>query len=236
METEQILALLRETFKGARPDGLQQLAAIIGLQAQTDQEARDIVSRLTEDGVKSFITDWRRRTDAEITKATKSHDEALKAKYNLVEKQPKEQPTDEQKAAPQDPSAAPVELTAETVARIVEERIKAVTDQLTQREAAQTYRARFTQELDKAEIKGAQRNMLLRNFERVGTFKTPEEFDTYLAETGADIAAMRQEASDLKLSEATTPIYGAPDTEGISKGVADFIASQKAEAPEGKPL
>ena len=46
---EKILALLVAKFQGVRKDGLQHLAAAIGLQVTTEEEANQVVDKLTAD-------------------------------------------------------------------------------------------------------------------------------------------------------------------------------------------
>ena len=62
---EQILALLVAKFQGVRKDGLQHLAAAIGLQVATIEEANGVVDKLTADKVSQYVTDWRKVADAE---------------------------------------------------------------------------------------------------------------------------------------------------------------------------
>ena len=64
---EQILALLVAKFQGVRKDGLQHLAAAIGLQVATIEEANGVVDKLTADKVSQYVTDWRKVADAEIS-------------------------------------------------------------------------------------------------------------------------------------------------------------------------
>lgn len=83
---EQILALLVAKFQGVRKDGLQHLAAAIGLQVATIEEANGVVDKLTADKVSQYVTDWRKVADAEISKANQTYENGLKEKYDFVEK------------------------------------------------------------------------------------------------------------------------------------------------------
>ena len=83
---EEILALLQTKFVGARKDGLEQLAGAIALQCTTKDEAQAIIDKLSDEKVKGFITDWRKKTDAEISKATATHERGLREKYDFTEK------------------------------------------------------------------------------------------------------------------------------------------------------
>ena len=55
---EQILALLVTTFQGVRKDGLNQLARSLALTVKTEDEAKEVVGKLTADQVKAFVSDW----------------------------------------------------------------------------------------------------------------------------------------------------------------------------------
>ena len=81
---ERILALLVAKFQGVRKDGLQHLAAAIGLQVTTEEEANQVVDKLTADKVSAFVTEWRRTADAEISKANQTYENSLKEKYDFV--------------------------------------------------------------------------------------------------------------------------------------------------------
>ena len=83
---EKIFALLVAAFQGVRKDGLSQLAAAMATQAKTEEEANEVVGKLTADQVNSFVSDWRKEADAEITKANRTYEEGLKKKYNFVDK------------------------------------------------------------------------------------------------------------------------------------------------------
>lgn len=236
MELEELLALLTAKFKGARKDGLEQLAAVIGLQCANKEEAEAIIEKLTEDKVKAFITDYRRKADAEISKATKTHEQGLRDKYNFVDKS-QQGNGGQQTGNGQQQGAGSNEITLDAIRELVSEQLKGVITTFNAREAAQSYRKTFEDELDKAGVKGRQRDMMLRNFDRVNTFKTPDEFNTYLQEAQGDIAAIQQELADQGLGAHDKPLFGAVTKEGISAGVADFLAAQsKPDSLSGKEV
>ena len=91
---EKILKLLETKFQGTRKDGLSILAGVLSLTAQDEETAQKIIDNLDAEGVKQFITDYRRATDSEITKANKTAEENLRQKFDFVEKgkQPEPQP------------------------------------------------------------------------------------------------------------------------------------------------
>lgn len=230
---EEILALLQTKFAGARKDGLETLAGAIALQCSTKEEAQAIIDKLSDEKVKGFITDWRKKADAEISKATATHETKLKDKYNFVEKEKGGDGAGEGGGKGQ---PAGGELTLEAIDKLIEKRLEGVTTTFNAREAAKGYRATFEQELDKAGVKGRQREMMLRNFDRANTFKTPEDFQTYLTEAQGDIDAIKQEQADAGLGGQAKPLFGAVNKEGVSNAVADYLAGKKENTLSGKEV
>lgn len=231
---EEILALLLEKFTGARKDGLEHLASGIAIQCSNIDEAKAIVEKLSDDKVKGFITDWRKKADAEISKATATHETKLKDKYDFVDKEKGGSSAGE--GGKEQPAGG--ELTLDAIDKLIEKRLEGVTTTFNAREAAKGYRATFEQTLDKAGVKGRQRDMMLRNFDRVNDFKTPEDFQTYLNEAQGDIDAINQEQADAGLGGQAKPLFGAVNNEGVSTAVADYLASKGADTNKlsGKEL
>lgn len=219
---EEILALLKAQFSGVREDGLQQLAAALSLQVETKEQATELVGKLTAEKVTKFVQDWRKKADAEIAKANTTYENGLKEKYDFVEKgkQPPATPP-----APA-PSGA---VTLEQIKELIQAEMKGVQQSITDINAgkvAEAREARFVGALDKAGIKGKTRELLLGGF-KGRTFKDDEEFNTYMTEQDAELAALAQEQADNGLLVGGKPIFGAVNEKGISKGVADYIASQQ---------
>lgn len=229
--TLAILALLQAKFAGVRKDGLQQLAAVIGVQVANEEEANEVVGKLTADKVSKFVTDWRKSADAEIAKANKTHEDGLRRKYDFKEKeQPGEPNPGETK-----PNPTGGALTADDIRAIIREENKAIRDEyasLRAEKTTATRREQFVAKLDAAKIEGKERDMMLRSFDRAAsTFKDDEDFNGYLTEVQGDLDAIAQERSDKGLSNHEKPLFGAVNKEGISAGVADYIASQSSANP-----
>jgi hypothetical protein len=83
---EKILALLTAAFAGVRKDELNHIANVLAFQVDTEEKAKEVVGKLTADQINSFITDWRKEADAEISKANKTYETGLKQKYDFTEK------------------------------------------------------------------------------------------------------------------------------------------------------
>jgi hypothetical protein len=54
---EKILALLQAQFAGVRKDGLNHIANVIAFQVDTEEQAKEVVGKLTADQINSFIAD-----------------------------------------------------------------------------------------------------------------------------------------------------------------------------------
>lgn len=227
---EKILALLVARFQGVRKDGLQHLAAAIGLQVATEEEANQVVDKLTADKVSAFVTEWRRSADAEISKANQTYESSLKEKYDFVEKG-KQTPPGEQQTPPDTGGA----VTLDAISKLIEDKLKGVQDSITTLNAdkvADSRRKLFVAKLDEAKVEGRQREMMLRNFDRINTFANDDDFNNYMTEAQGDIAALQQERADQGLQGHEKPLFGAVNKEGISSGVAEFIK----ERTESKTL
>lgn len=222
----EILSLLKAQFSGVREDGLQQLAAAIGLQVATKEEATEIVGKLTADKVEKFVKDWRSKADAEISKATQTNEARLKEKYDFVDKQ-KPTPTPPQPTPPADG-----QLTLEQVKALIAEQMQGVQQSITSitdDKIAETRKATFVAALDKAKLEGSKRNLLLDNFGRM-TFKDDADFNSFLEAQTAQFATLAQEEADKELLNHDKPIFGAVTKDGVSQGVADYIAQRAAES------
>lgn len=228
--TLAIFTLLQTKFADVRKDGLQQLAAVIGVQVANEEEANEVVGKLTADKVSKFVTEWRKTADAEIAKANKTHEDGLRRKYDFKEK---EQPGEPQPGEETPPTGGA--LTAEQIRAIIREENKVIRDEYASLRAEKTVatrREQFVAKLEAAKIEGKERELMLRSFDRIApTFKDDEDFNGYLNGVQGDLDAIAQERSDKGLLNHEKPLFGAVNKEGISAGVADYIASQSETNP-----
>jgi hypothetical protein len=226
---EKILALLIAKFAGVRKDGLTQLATALSLQVTTDDEAATVVGKLTADQVNSFVTDWRKEADSEISKANKTYEDGLKKKYDFVEKKAE---TEQGK----DPVKVDGPIDAKAIQNIVAEAVKAVVAPLQQKIEAfesgnttQSRKALIEKELDGSPAKFKEK--ILKDFERM-KFDNDESFSSYLNETKEDIKALNQDLADQGLSAHGRPFRSFKQDDGkeVSAGVQDYIKSQAKES------
>lgn len=220
---EKILALLTAKFEGVRKDGLQQLASVIGLQVTTEEEANEVVGKLTAEKVSGFVTSWRSSADAEIAKANKTYEDGLKQKYDFVEKGKQTPPAG---ANELEPGGA---ITLDAISKLIDSKLSGVQSSITEMntdKVATSRRELFVAKLDEAKLEGSTREILIKNFDRANNFQSDEDFNGYIADLQGDIAALAQERADAGLSGHEKPIFGAVNKEGVSSGVADYIKAQ----------
>lgn len=217
-----ILALLVEKFQGARKDGLNVLAGILALQASTEDEAKALVEKITDAQVNEFIKDYRKDVDKEVSESNKTFETNLRKKYDFKEKEVE---------PGNDPSKNPNDI-AEIVKAAVAAAVKPFEEKLSGYETkniADSRLAKLNEKLNdcKDETFKAQ---TLKDFARM-TFANDDDFTQYLNDKTADIATANQNVANAALGGASgKPLFAQKGDDGISKGVADYVASQKPEA------
>jgi hypothetical protein len=233
---EKILALLMAKFSGVRKDGLTQLATALSLQASTDEEAATIVGKITADQVNSFVSDWRKEADSEISKANKTYEDGLKKKFDFVEKKAEPEPG-------KDPIKVDGPIDAKAIQNLIAEAVKAVVAPLQQKidnfesgNIIQTRKGLIEKELEGSPAKF--REKILKDFERM-KFDNDEVFTAYLSETKEDAKALVQDLADQGLSSHGRPFRPAKQDDGkeVSAGVQEYIKAQTSEsAAKGKEV
>ena len=216
-----ILALLVAKFQGARKDGLNVLAGILALQASTEDEAKALVEKITDAQVNEFIKDYRKDVDKEVSESNKTFETNLRKKYDFKEKET---------GPGGDPNKNPENL-AEIVKAAVAAAVKPFEEKLSGYETkniADSRLAQLNEKLNdcKDETFKAQ---TLKDFARM-SFATDDDFTQYLNDKAADIANANQNVANAALGGASgKPLFAQKGDDGISKGVADFVASQNPE-------
>lgn len=219
-----ILALLVAKFQGVRKDGLSVMAGILALQAATEEEAKNLVDKLTDAQVNEFIKDYRKDVDKEVSESNKTFETNLRKKYDFKEKETE---------PGGDPNKNPENL-AEIVKAAVAEAVKPFEEKLSSYETkniAETRLAALNEKLNgcKDETFKAQ---TLKDFARM-SFATDDDFTQYLNDKAADIETANQNVANAALGGASgKPMFAQKNEDGISKGVADYVASLKPENNE----
>lgn len=230
---EKILALLVAKFSGMRKDGLAQLAGALSLQATTEEEASTLVEKVTQEKADSFIKDFRKDVDKEVSDANKTYEGNLKKKFDFVEKKGEADPNPNPNPNPQNPT---------DIAAIVAQAIKSAVEPLQQKLAG--FEGQKTAETRLQALEGKLKDVpesfkaqKLKDFSRMN-FDSEEAFTEYLAETETDITAFTQELADKGLSGQSRPIFGSQNKDGVSSAVSSFIESKadKGNALGGKEV
>lgn len=220
---DKILALLTAKFSGVRKDGLTALARSLALQCATEEEAKTLVEKLTDAQVGDFVKEYRAEVDKEVSESTKTFENNLKKKFDLVAKKPDPEPDPNQKPDPTDMSAI--------IKAAVAEAVKPFQEKLSGYEADNIAKSRL-QSLNEKLASCKDENFkaqTLKDFARM-KFDTDEEFTEYLTEKEKDIATANQNKADVDLrNSGGSPLFSQKEESGISKGVAAFINSQKPE-------
>lgn len=217
-----ILALLVAKFQGARKDGLNVLAGILALQASTEDEAKALVEKITDAQVNEFIKDYRKDVDKEVSESNKTFETNLRKKYDFKEKEV--EPGNK-------PSENPNDI-AEIVKAAVAAAVKPFEEKLSGYETKNIADSRLAQLNEK--LNGCKdetfKAQTLKDFARM-TFANDDDFTQYLNDKTADIATANQNVANAALGGASgKPLFAQKGDDGISKGVADYVASQKPEA------
>lgn len=224
---EKILALLVAAFSGVRKDGLMQLARTIALQCATEDEAKALVDKLTEAQVNDFVKEFRADVDKEVSESNKAYEGNLKKKFEFVEKKTGTEPGGGGEHKTNDPT---------DVAAIVEAAVaKAVAPFQTELASykasgvAQTRLQSLNEKLANCKDKTF-KEQTLKDFNRM-KFDSDDEFNEYLSGKEADIATANQNMANANLDNGGgAPMFSQKEESGVSKGVADYLASKKPDA------
>lgn len=222
---ETILALLIAKFSGVRKDGLMALARSLALQCSTDDEAKNLVNKITDAQVNEFVKDYRADVDKEVSESNKTFETNLKKKFDFVEKQtePGGKQTQKQNTDPNN--------IAELIKSAVADAVKPFQEELSGYKLANIEKSRLQSLSEKlASCKDENfKNQTLKDFARM-KFDTDDDFNEYLAEKVKDIATANQNKADVELGNSGgSPLFAQKEESGISKGVAEFIKSQSPE-------
>jgi hypothetical protein len=215
---EKILALLQAQFAGVRKDGLSHIANVISFQVNTEDEAKTLVGRLTAEQVNSFIADWRKEADTEISKANKTYEAGLRNKYDFTEK--KTEPTNPTPPAPVNAGSFDAAAFQKFITDSIAAANKPILEQLNTFKAGEAAKTRLQSLNDKlkdcsdANFKAK----ALKDFARM-TFDTDEAFSEYLADTEADVKTANQNVADSGLGAQGRPLT--PNTPANGKEATD---------------
>lgn len=217
---EKILALLVAKFAGVRKDGLARLAQALSLQAADETEAGVLIDKLTPEKVTEFITDYRKDVDKEVSDSNKTFEGTLKKKYDFVEKKDAE--------PGKDPKPDPTDI-ASIVAAAVKTAVEPLAQELAGFKGQKITETRLQQLEGKlVDVPESFKTQKLNDFKRMN-FENDDTFNEYLAEVETGITGFKQELADKGLSGHGKPFVGGQDKNGVSTGVASYIAEKTAD-------
>ena len=219
---ETILALLIAKFSGVRKDVLNHMARAFALQVATEEDAKALVEKITDAQVNEYVKEVRADVDKEVSESNKTFEVNLKKKFDFVAKKNAEPGGD--------PKPDPNDLAA-TIKAAVAEAVKPFQEKLSGYEADNIAKSRLqalTEKLNTCKDENF-KAQTLKDFKRM-TFNSDDEFNEYLTEKATDSETANQKVADTALSSgAGSPLFSQKEESGISKGVADFVESQKPE-------
>lgn len=225
MTYQQILALLTAKFSGVRKDGLEHLARTLALQCANEEEAKNLIEKITDAQVNDFVKEYRKVVDREVSEAGKTLETNLKKKFDFVEKKTDPEPG----GGGADPKPDDI---ATIVANAVAGAVKPLQDRLEKYEQGEVGKSRLQALQDKLSACKDEtfKAQTLKDFGRM-RFDDDNAFNEYLTEKEADIKIANQSVANAKLSQsAVAPMLAQKSENGVSKAVSDFIASQKPDA------
>ena len=219
---ETILALLIAKFSGVRKDVLNHMARAFALQVATEDEAKTLVEKITDAQVNEFVKEVRADVDKEVFESNRTFEANLKKKFNFVAKQT--EPGGKGGNGEPDPNDISAVIKA-----AVAEAVKPFQEKLSAYDADNIAKARLQALNEK--LNGCKdenfKTQTLKDFQRMN-FKDDADFNEYLTAKVADIETANQNVADNKLDNAGgSPLFSQKEESGISKGVAEYVESQK---------
>lgn len=217
---EKLLALLIAKFAQARKDGLQQMARSLTLHVADETEAQALVDKIQESQVTTFIKDWRKDVDSEVSKGTKSFEDNLKSKYDLVEKKTPTSKTEQS------------DDIATIVAQAVASAIAPLQQKIQSFESGRTVENR--REVLTGKLEGYPevfKKTVLKNFDRM-KFENDDEFATFITETETDGKTVEQELANTGLKGFPIPQHSAnvKTAAAVASDITDWAKSNKKES------
>lgn len=219
---ETILALLIAKFSGVRKDCLVAMARSMALHCATEDEAKSLVDKITDAQVNEFVKEHRADVDKEVSNSNKAFENNLKKKFEFKER--KVEPGN-------DPDPDPNNI-SEIVKAAVAEAVKPFQEKLSSYEQGDLAKSRLQALNEKlASCKDETfKAQTLKDFARM-SFDSDDAFNEYLTEKETDISTANQNLADAALRNGGgSPLFSQKEDTGVSKGVADYIASQKPES------
>lgn len=211
---EKILIALKTKFKnlGFGDKALDGVAAFLALTVTEETAIETSI-----EGVEPLLKSFQGEIDSRVTTAVAKAKETKEPKKEGAEKEPKTEGNEP-------PEWAKALIDSNT-------QLKAELNTMKSGKTFETRKQTLEAKLENAPAKFKEK--LLKDFGRMN-FEKDEDFDSYLTETEADLAAFNQDLANSGLGANRKPFAGGQTKEGISNGVQQFIDSKdpKKSGPE----
>lgn len=229
---QEAQSLLEAKFPGVRKDGLTQIAGTLALMCETKEDAEKLINNMTDEAVNAQVKTMRSAIDAEVTKATKTHEDKLREKYSFVDKGQQQQQQEPDPSKQQD------------VATIVQQAIAPLMQKIEAQETKiHAYEQKGIKDARREKIVAlldgtpdVLRNAVLGQFDAT-TFADEDAFTTFLNNQTNDIQAYKTQVSS-QLFGGFRPTTQQQAGGAVSQAVQSFIKSQQTQtsSSEGKKL
>lgn len=237
---QEAQSLLEAKFPGVRKDGLTQIAGTLALMCETKEDAEKLINNMTDEAVNAQVKTMRSAIDAEVTKATKTHEDKLREKYSFVDKGQQQQQQQQQKQQQQEPDPSK----QQDVATIVQQAIAPLMQKIEAQETKiHAYEQKGIKDARREKIVAlldgtpdVLRNAVLGQFDAT-TFADEDAFTTFLNNQTNDIQAYKTQVSS-QLFGGFRPTTQQQAGGAVSQAVQSFIKSQQTQtsSSEGKKL
>ncbi|WP_407497487.1 hypothetical protein [Elizabethkingia meningoseptica] len=234
---EKFLELLNAKYlgKGVRKDGLEQLAASLCMTVTTEEEIKALVEKLTDEQVNSFINDWRKSVDSEVSKGIETYKSKNPAPSGSENSNPG--PKSEVKADVTNPQPQDIATIVKEAVSAAVEPFKTRLDTMDQNTITSNRLKLFNEKIEKAPDYFKEK--ALRDYNRM-TFKDDEDFDAFIKETETDLSKVNQEIADQTNGGFRRPFINTGNNnaskEEPSAAVKEYVADQAAASKEDNPL
>jgi hypothetical protein len=229
MDKNQVILLLKQKFAGVRPDTLELLAGAILLNADNDSDVTSKIDKFTDEKIKDFEKDFRSKVDGDVTKAVQTAKSNLEREFDFIKKETKKD----------EPLKVEGQLTAETIAKIFEEQMKPLQQEILNLKGANMIKSRQTQ-LDSllSDCKDENYKKSISETFNYMTAISDEDFSKWTQTITDGVKSANQNLANDNLSKQGSPIdpkhYGA---KGVEQTIIEAIEKgETSNAVEGKQL
>lgn len=230
MANKEILALLQQKFGGARKDSLSMLAAM--LTTMQDEEAQKFIETLDAARLEEFSHAYRKSVDSEISKATQSAEQNLRAKFDFVEKSQQQPATTDPQQNQQQPDMAALIRDAISSALAP---VTAELESLKLEKATASRLSMLNEFLNSETSLPDTYKDVVRNSFSAQKFENDNLFNVFLEDQKKSAQKFKQELID-KGFAGVKPLGARVNSDGVSAGVELYLKNSQSEEFKGKQL